>query len=445
MHSVQIPWPADTSVVTEACSRHSAWFWLDGETPEASEPTLRSFIGFGDHVSFEDCDADNQLIDHIRTDLSQHSNDDVPRWVVAFSYEFGLRISGIRHEPHTPFDAVALLVSLVVELDHSSRIATIHATEPEAIQPFIAELQTVSARDASTQASELTTRLKWRDSRSEYVQHVNECLRAIRDGDAYVLCLTDIAEALCTTPDPLAAYLHLRSTHPEIRGAVIATPRQVLVSASPERFLSIRDGKVSTTPMKGTRAREHSESQDRKIAQSLSEDQKERSENLMIVDLMRNDLSKVSVTGTVRTERFLEVETHAHVHQLVSTITGELRDDADVFSVLASCMPGGSMTGAPKHKAVEILAQIEGRRRGLYAGCFGWISGMREAELAMTIRSIEFTKIDQRWRVHVGAGGGITADSKPEAEFDEKQLKARALFGALGQSDNGILEEPVLA
>uniref|UniRef100_UPI003A85DEEF anthranilate synthase component I family protein n=1 Tax=Leucobacter sp. BZR 635 TaxID=3378705 RepID=UPI003A85DEEF len=255
--------------------------------------------------------------------------------------------------------------------------------------------------------------------------------------DAYVLCLTDTVERE-TELSPLELYERLRGG--AVRGGVISIPGRALVSASPERFLSVRDGTVSTHPIKGTRPRGQSPEQDSALAAELAADPKERAENLMIVDLMRNDLARVCEVGSVRVERFLAVETHPRVHQLVSTVAGELRADLDVCDAIAACFPGGSMTGAPKRSAVEILAGLEAGPRGLYSGCFGWIDDSGDAELAMTIRGIELRREPSdggAWgdgataRAFVGAGGGITIDSDPVAERRERDLKAAAMLAIL--------------
>ena len=159
----------------------------------------------------------------------------------------------------------------------------------------------------------------------------------------------------------------------------------------------------------------------------------------MIVDLMRNDLSRVCAPESVRTEGFQRVESHPHVHQLVSTVTGTLRPGLDVFDAIESCFPGGSMTGAPKRRAVEILAAVEGAPRGLYAGCFGWIDRGGAAELAMTIRSVELRGGGiLPGMALIGAGGGITIDSDPTRELAESRLKARAALAALQPGSGAI-------
>lgn len=203
------------------------------------------------------------------------------------------------------------------------------------------------------------------------------------------------------------------------------------MSASPERFLSVRARRIVTHPIKGTRPRGATPEADTALAAQLANDPKERAENLMIVDLMRNDLSRVCELGSVGVEGFLRVETHPHVHQLVSTVGGRLRADRDIFDAVEACFPGGSMTGAPKRRAVEILRALEGAPRGLYSGCFGWVDDGGDAELAMTIRSVELRGGAGTSVALVGAGGGITADSDPQRETAEKHLKAAPILAAL--------------
>lgn len=230
---------------------------------------------------------------------------------------------------------------------------------------------------------------------------------------------------------------------------MIVAGERALVSASPERFLSAypldRGGDgidrgggrglgIATHPIKGTRMRGGDPARDAELAAELRADPKERAENLMIVDLMRNDLSRVCAVGTVAVDGFLRVESHPHVHQLVSTVRGVLAEGADIRDAIACCFPGGSMTGAPKRSSVDILAGLEPGPRGLYSGCFGWIDDGGAAELAMTIRSVELRGIGGASpRALVGAGGGVTADSDPDRELAEKHLKARPLLAVLAR------------
>jgi para-aminobenzoate synthetase component 1 len=190
----------------------------------------------------------------------------------------------------------------------------------------------------------------------------------------------------------------------------------------------VADGVVRTHPIKGTRPRGADPAADRTLAEELRADPKERAENVMIVDLMRNDLSRVSAPATVTVERLLEVETYPTVHQLVSSVAGRLAPGTTVGSLLAATFPAGSMTGAPKLSAMSVLHTLEQEPRGVFSGCFGWVGFDGSADLAMVIRSI----VVHPGGAYVGAGGGITWLSRPDAEVREVGWKARAPLAALG-------------
>ena len=349
-------------------------------------------------------------------------------WVVAFGYEFGVALLGVSPLADDAAPAVALRCDAVLAVDHERGESRLRGQASA-----VAELQrALDAAPASEQGREVSDApgraASWRSD--SYEDSVTGCLAAISRGDAYVLCLTDTAEAE-TSLRPLELYERIRGG--ALRGGVIVAPGRALVSASPERFLSVRGRSVATHPIKGTRPRGTTDAEDARLAADLRTDPKERAENLMIVDLMRNDLTRVCEPGSVRVDRFLSVESHPRVHQLVSSISGRLRGGADAYDAIESCFPGGSMTGAPKRSAVGILAALEVGPRGLYSGCFGWISDAGDAELAMTIRGVELrdTGDGGASRALVGAGGGITADSDPARERAERDLKAAAMLANL--------------
>jgi para-aminobenzoate synthetase component I len=284
-----------------------------------------------------------------------------------------------------------------------------------------------SRRGADEPAPAPRRRAHWRDTDEHYATLVRRCLTAIRDGEAYQLCLTSSA-SVDDPGDPVEVYRRLRRSSPAHHGALITIDGVSLLSASPETFLTVRDRTVTTRPIKGTRRRDEDAERDAALAAELASDDKERAENLMIVDLMRNDLQRVCDIGTVTVTGLHEVETYAHVHQLVSTVAGRLSDGLDALDAIVACFPAGSMTGAPKRRAIDLLNAWEGAPRGIYSGAFGMLAASGEADLAMVIRSIV---VDGR-QATVGAGGGITALSQPEAETAEMHLKARALLAALG-------------
>jgi anthranilate/para-aminobenzoate synthase component I len=268
----------------------------------------------------------------------------------------------------------------------------------------------------------------WAYPDDQYLQMIRACQASIVEGDAYQLCLTTEA-SVPVTPDPVAAYLALRASSPTHHGALVRAGEVSLVSATPEQFLRVTpDGIVETKPIKGTRPRGDTGLADDALRDELVSSDKERAENLMIVDLMRNDLGRIAQVGSVEVTSLLAVESYAQVHQLVSTVRARLADGVDRFDAIAACFPAGSMTGAPKRSATDILDGLERRPRGIYSGAFGYLGYDGAVDLAMVIRSIV---IDAEGST-VGAGGGITALSVPEEELAEVRVKASALLEVLG-------------
>lgn len=268
----------------------------------------------------------------------------------------------------------------------------------------------------------------WAYSDDEYLRMIEECQDAIHAGDAYQLCLTTEV-TVDAHPDPMETYLRLRELSPSHHGGFLRVGGVSLLSSSPEKFLTVsRTGTVESKPIKGTRRRGATTAADVELRAELLASEKERAENLMIVDLVRNDLSRVCALGSVTVPHLLEVESYAQVHQLVSTVQGTLAAGCDGIDAVQACFPAGSMTGAPKRSAVAILASLERRPRGLYAGAWGYFGFDGSVDLAMTIRSIV---IDDHGS-SIGTGGGITALSVPSEELDETKIKAAALLLALG-------------
>lgn len=231
--------------------------------------------------------------------------------------------------------------------------------------------------------------------------------------------------------DVLSVYLRLRRANPEPFGAVVELPELALASASPELFLWCDGrGRVTTRPIKGTRPRSPSPAEDQELARELLASEKDRAELLMIVDLERNDLGRVCRVGSVRVPALFTLETHPAVHHLVATVEGKLRGGCDVFDLLGATFPGGSVTGAPKRRAIEVIDELEPVRRGFYTGSLGYLGLDGSLELSILIRTIFF----HHGHAYVHTGGGITAGSCPRAEFVETEVKAALLVGCLGQA-----------
>ncbi|QYH35932.1 anthranilate synthase component I family protein [Salinibacterium sp. M195] len=268
----------------------------------------------------------------------------------------------------------------------------------------------------------------WRDSDASYLAMIAACQDAIVEGDAYQLCLTTSVH-VDRIVDPVAAYLALRAANPSHHGGFLRVGETSLLSSTPEQFLSIDpSGEVETKPIKGTRRRDLDPLEDARLRDELLASDKERAENLMIVDLMRNDLGRVCEVGSVTVPKLFDIESYATVHQLVSTIRGQLRPEVSAVDAIEASFPAGSMTGAPKHSATLILDALETGPRGIYSGVFGYVGLDGAVDLAMVIRSIV---VDARGST-IGAGGGITALSVATEELAEVKLKAAALLRVLG-------------
>lgn len=258
------------------------------------------------------------------------------------------------------------------------------------------------------------------DSPDQYMAKIRQALQYIADGESYEICLTNRVR-MNYRGQAIAAYQRMRIASPVPYGAFLACGAFSVLSASPETFLRIdSSGSVESRPIKGTRPRGNNAAEDERLRLELEHSKKDRAENLMIVDLVRHDLNQVCRPGTVHLPQLFKIESYSSVHQLVSTIRGVMRHDVSVMEVIRACFPGGSMTGAPKKRTMEIIDSLESSARGIYSGALGWIGFNGEAELSIVIR----TAILKGECVHFGIGGAIVADSDPHSELEETLVKA---------------------
>lgn len=261
-----------------------------------------------------------------------------------------------------------------------------------------------------------------------YANAFNQVQNYLQAGDCYQINLAQRFSAQAEG-DAFGAYLKLRQLSPAPYSAFLNLPQAQILCASPERFLRLQNGAVETKPIKGTRPRGSDAQQDKRLADELREHPKDRAENLMIVDLLRSDLGKSCVVGSVRTPKLFEVESFANVHHLVSTVTGQLEAGHDALDVLRDCFPGGSITGAPKRRAMQIIEQLEPNRRGIYCGAIGYIGFDGNMDNNIAIRTMVYANNEIRcW-----AGGGIVADSVGADEYQETFDKASVMLELLKQ------------
>jgi anthranilate synthase component 1/para-aminobenzoate synthetase len=273
-----------------------------------------------------------------------------------------------------------------------------------------------------------------RDTEVDYKHKIGVAQHEIAEGNSYEICLTTAIHAHGTGVDPWRSYVQLRRRNPAPFGSLLRFGSLAVASTSPERFLKITSaGSMRAEPIKGTRRRSPNAEQDAVLRADLESSPKDRAENIMIVDLLRNDLSHFAEPGTVTVSRLCVVESYATVHQLVSTIDAQLLPGASRAEAVAACFPAGSMTGAPKISTMAILDRLEEAPRGVYSGAIGYFSLNGATDLAVAIRTLVITADDDgSTRLSLGIGGAITADSSPQEEYEEIRTKAYGVLSALG-------------
>lgn len=378
------------------------------------------------------------FLDYVKRYLSEHQEEnetDLPLLSGAvgyFSYDFGRRKDGIEscHDRVVDIpDAILYFYDVFVIEDHRKHELSIIANgyTEEAAQIIISIEELLHGTEGHDFASihpvsEVITDY----SQQDYMDTVDHMIRYIVDGDIYVVNLTQQLQVVSDCK-PYDMFCRLRETNPSPFGGYLDYGDFQIVSSSPERFMRMVHGKVTTRPIKGTRKRGNTEQEDRRLKEELQNSEKEQSELLMIVDLERNDLNKVCIPGSVKVTELFQVEAYATVFHLIANVEGQMKSGFNTIDLIDAAFPGGSITGTPKFRAMELIDQEERARRNLYTGSIGYISLNGDCDLNIVIR----TAVYKDGTYHLGVGGGITCESELEFEFEETWQKARALLDVL--------------
>ncbi len=365
-------------------------------------------------------------------------------WLGYLGYELKRETGGADvRGPELAPDASLIFAARAVVVDHREHEAyllTLSDGSPdEETDAWADAARAALIREPGTSAAEPTIAdcgdFAVRDSREEYLAKIASAQNAIREGNTYEVCLTTELTAHAEQLDPLEVHAALRRRSPAPFANYLRFGDLHLAGSSPERFLSITsDGALRAEPIKGTRPRLLDPEDDARQKRELECSRKDKAENVMIVDLLRNDLSHFAVPGTVAVSRLCAVESYATVHQMVSTIDAQLRPDASRTAAVAAAFPAGSMTGAPKISTMEILDRLESGPRGPYSGAVGYFSLNGSVELSVVIRTLVMHRAEAGgFDLSLGVGGAITADSVPADEWDEVRVKARGVLATLGK------------
>ena len=399
---------------------------------------------------------EESIFDFLEREIEQHRCRDLGLpfdfaggFVGYFGYELKQECGGQKPHASPQPDAMFIFASRFLAFDHVSRemylVAMVDSTSPDSaelvdswfnsLEDSLAGIGLPPPLKHGDRQTPVIFRLQ--HSREQYLARIQDALREIEAGESYEVCLTNKLTTENFSVDGFSLYRTLQRINPAPFSAFLQFPGLSIMSSSPERFLRFdRDGRVEAKPIKGTIRRGTNQNEDIRLAQHLRSDEKNRSENLMIVDLLRNDLGRVCETGSVSVPKLMEVETYATVHQLVSTVQGRLAARRSVVDCIKAAFPGGSMTGAPKIRTMEIIDRLEETARGVYSGSIGYLSVNGTADLNIVIRTI----VASGDQLSIGVGGAVIALSEPEDEFEETMLKARALVQAIVVAQRGSME-----
>jgi anthranilate synthase component 1 len=352
-------------------------------------------------------------------------------WALLLAYELAAQVEPVLDLPpavgRLPV-ALAMRCPAAVLRDHATGELVVVAESEHAAWLDTIEGDCQAARHEQLSPSWQPPRTLVEDAPDRFLAGAQRVLEYLASGDVFQANLSRGWQAGFAVPvDPAALFAQLRQHNPAPFAGLFAGDGWAVVSASPERLVSVRGDLVETRPIAGTRPR-FSGDDDAARVRELIGHPKERAEHVMLIDLERNDLGRVCTPGSVEVDELMTVESYAHVHHIVSNVRGHLRDDATPGDVIRAVFPGGTITGCPKVRCMEIIAELEGTGRGAYTGAFGWLNRDGDMDLNILIRSAEVEGDTLRFRT----GAGVVADSQPAMELDETRAKARGMLRAIG-------------
>ena len=445
LYSSPLPYLADSSAYFEAV-RDLPWAaWLDSGGRDRYDIIVAQPV-----TTLETCGRVTEIKKDNQTNQSSndpfallqeqlgHKLDEIPEVPFAggalgfWSYDLGRRyhqISEAISSHDEPPEMVIGIFDWAIVVDHqhvtARLVSRLRYPETEKnLNQISARIAAVTERAAPLKtAFNVVGRIRQNLGIEGYQTAFSRVKTYLKEGDCYQVNLAQRFSAQAKG-DAFEAYRAMRISNPAPYSAYLEYPELKILCASPERFLKVQQGCVETKPIKGTRPRSDDAAEDRRLLEELRNHPKDRAENLMIVDLLRNDLSRSCAVGSVRTPKLFEVESFANVHHLVSTVEGRLDSEHEALDVLRDCFPGGSITGAPKLRAMQIIEELESQRRGIYCGAIGYVGFDGNMDTNIAIRTLTF----KEGELSCWAGGGIVADSECEAEYQETLDKASAML-----------------
>jgi 4-amino-4-deoxychorismate synthase (2-amino-4-deoxychorismate-forming) component I len=353
-------------------------------------------------------------------------------WLVFLAYDFAQIIEPKLSLPRSTLplaEAIRIPAAIIREHGTGSAWIVAEAAVSDCLEWILTDV--TSAASVATAKELLIDGPIEEDEPEQYLRAVHRALEYIAAGDIYQANLSrKWRTRLGSNAGPIDLYRRLRQTNPGPFSGIASLSGRAVVTSSPERLVCVRDGWVETRPIAGTRPRGSDASSDLELARELRAHPKEQAEHVMLIDLERNDLGRICRAGTVCVDEFMTIESYAHVHHIVSNVRGRLRDNVSPDQVIKAVFPGGTITGCPKVRCMEIIGELEGVARGAYTGSLGYLNRDGSMDLNILIRSLEVVDRD----VTLRAGAGIVADSIPERELEETRAKARGLLKALGAS-----------